>query len=84
MCVLKCIAIALWILACATNSLESSKILAVFPFAGPSQYICVQSYLKTLAARGHEITSVSAFPQKTPLKNFRDITLQIEQSHHDG
>ncbi|XP_011193322.2 UDP-glucosyltransferase 2 [Zeugodacus cucurbitae] len=83
MCRIKSIVISLWILACATKSLESAKILAVFPFTGPSQYICVQSYLRTLASRGHEITSVSAFPQKTPLKNFRDITLQIEQSHHD-
>uniref|UniRef100_A0A0A1X879 UDP-glucuronosyltransferase 2C1 n=1 Tax=Zeugodacus cucurbitae TaxID=28588 RepID=A0A0A1X879_ZEUCU len=83
MCRIKSIVISLWILACATKSLESAKILAVFPFTGPSQYICVQSYLRTLASRGHEITSVSAFPQKTPLQNFRDITLQIEQSHHD-
>ncbi|XP_054084659.1 UDP-glucosyltransferase 2-like [Zeugodacus cucurbitae] len=83
MLAMKYIAIALWILACFTNSLESAKILAIFPFRGPSQYICVQSYLRTLASRGHEITSVSAFPQKTPLKNFRDITLQIEQSNHD-
>ncbi|XP_049305186.1 UDP-glucosyltransferase 2 isoform X1 [Bactrocera dorsalis] len=80
---LKSIAAALWFLACVTNYVESAKILAVFPFPGPSQYICVQSYLKTLAARGHEVTSVSAFPQKTPLKNFRDITIHIDQSHHD-
>ncbi|XP_039971196.1 UDP-glucosyltransferase 2-like [Bactrocera tryoni] len=83
MCTLKYIVVALWILTNGTNSVESAKILAVFPFPGPSQYICVQSYLKTLAARGHEVTSVSAFPQKTPLKNFRDITIHIEQSHHD-
>ncbi|XP_014101208.3 UDP-glucosyltransferase 2 [Bactrocera oleae] len=80
---LKPIVVALWMLACATNYVESAKILAVFPFSGPSQYICVQSYLQTLAVRGHEITSVSAFPQKTLLKNFRDITIHIEQSHHD-
>ncbi|XP_050316496.1 UDP-glucosyltransferase 2-like isoform X3 [Bactrocera neohumeralis] len=80
---LKSIAAALWIYASVTNYVESAKILAVFPFPGPSQYICVQSYLKTLATRGHEITSVSAFPQKTPLKNFRDIKIHIEQSHYD-
>ncbi|XP_049305187.1 UDP-glycosyltransferase UGT5 isoform X2 [Bactrocera dorsalis] len=83
MCTLKCIVVALLILTSVTNSAESAKILAVFPFPGPSQYICVQSYLKTLAARGHEVTSVSAFPQKTPLKNFRDLTIHVDQAYHD-
>lgn len=63
---------------------ESAKVLAVFPFTGPSQYISVQPYLKTLVARGHEITSVSAFPQKNHIKNFRDITLSNQYMDHDG
>ncbi|XP_062122130.1 UDP-glucosyltransferase 2-like [Drosophila sulfurigaster albostrigata] len=55
--------------------LEGARILALFPFPGPSQYINVLPYLKTLSSRGHEITSVSAFPQKKPLNNFRDIAV---------
>ncbi|XP_020715668.1 UDP-glucuronosyltransferase 2C1 [Ceratitis capitata] len=74
---------ALLIFVSTLSSTESAKILAVFPFTGPSQYICVQLYLKTLAARGHEVTSVSAFPQKSAIKNFRDITIPIEQAEHD-
>ncbi|XP_049305189.1 UDP-glycosyltransferase UGT5 isoform X4 [Bactrocera dorsalis] len=74
---------ALAVLAFVPRLTESAKILAIFPFTGPSQYICVQLYLKSLAARGHEITSISAFPQKTPLKNFRDITLKDEYKDHD-
>ena len=54
---------------------ESAKILAVFPFPGPSQYILVQPYLKALAARGHELTVINAFPQKQPVKNYRDVTV---------
>ncbi|XP_067620064.1 UDP-glucosyltransferase 2-like isoform X2 [Eurosta solidaginis] len=57
-------------------SVQSAKILSIFPFPGPSQYICVQAYLKELAARGHEVTSVSAFPQKKPLPNFCDISME--------
>ncbi|XP_061392911.1 UDP-glycosyltransferase UGT5-like [Musca vetustissima] len=52
-----------------------AKILAIFPFPGPSQYILVQPYLKALAARGHEVTSVNAFPQKKAVANFRDISV---------
>ncbi|XP_039970262.1 UDP-glucosyltransferase 2-like isoform X2 [Bactrocera tryoni] len=77
------IILALAVYAFVPRFTESAKILAVFPFTGPSQYICVQLYLKSLAARGHEITSISAFPQKTPLKNFRDITLKDEYKDHD-
>ncbi|CAD6995922.1 unnamed protein product [Ceratitis capitata] len=55
---------------------DCAKILAIFPFPGPSQYICVQAYLKALAGRGHEVTVVSAYPQKKPLPNFRDISLE--------
>ncbi|XP_075145412.1 UDP-glucosyltransferase 2-like [Haematobia irritans] len=63
----------LLILLYKVNENESAKILAIFPFPGPSQYIVVQPYLKALAARGHELTVINAFPQKTPVKNYRDI-----------
>ncbi|CAD6995925.1 UDP-glucuronosyltransferase-like [Ceratitis capitata] len=71
--------LALACFAFMPSRVESAKILAVFPFRGPSQYILVQPYLKALAARGHELTVISAFPQKTPIKNFREITLKFEQ-----
>ncbi|XP_054744909.1 UDP-glycosyltransferase UGT5-like [Anastrepha obliqua] len=74
----KFVTLALAIFALAFDSLECAKILAVFPFMGPSEYLGVQPFLKALAARGHEITAVSAFPQKTSVKNFRDVTLKIE------
>ncbi|XP_036330023.1 UDP-glucosyltransferase 2-like isoform X1 [Rhagoletis pomonella] len=61
---------------CGVQRLHCAKILSIFPFPGPSQYICVQAYLKELAARGHEVTSISAFPQKKPLANFRDISME--------
>lgn len=62
--------------------LEGARILAIFPFPGPSQYINVVPYLKALAARGHHVTSVNAFPQKQPVKNFRDIAVvEVFQSY---
>ncbi|KAH8242954.1 hypothetical protein KR032_003264 [Drosophila birchii] len=64
--------------------LEAARILAIFPFPGPSQYINVVPYLKALASRGHEVTSINAFPQKKPVKNFRDIPiLEVFNNYND-
>ncbi|XP_059219532.1 UDP-glucosyltransferase 2-like [Stomoxys calcitrans] len=61
---------------------EGAKILAVFAFPGPSQYILVQPYLKQLASRGHEVTVVNAFPQKEKVKNFRDVpVLEVHDNY---
>ena len=57
------------------ENVNSAKILSVFGYPGPSQYIMASAFLKALAERGHEVTSVSTFPQKKPIKNFRDITV---------
>ncbi|XP_037817468.1 UDP-glucosyltransferase 2-like [Lucilia sericata] len=54
---------------------NGAKILSIFGYPGPSQYIMASALLKGLAERGHEITSISTFPQKTPVKNFRDIAV---------
>lgn len=64
--------------------LEAARILAVFPFPGPSQYINVVPYLKALASRGHEVTSINAFPQKKPVKNFRDIPILEVFENYNG
>ncbi|XP_075147152.1 UDP-glucosyltransferase 2-like [Haematobia irritans] len=69
--------VAVVTIACST---QGAKILSVFPFPGPSQYIFISPLLKALAERGHEVTSVSTFPQTKPLKNFRDVAV-MENSH---
>ena len=61
------------ILLISLNFSDAAKILAIFPFPGPSQYILVQPYLKNLAKRGHEVTVINAFPQKSAVNNYRDI-----------
>ncbi|XP_060649127.1 UDP-glycosyltransferase UGT5-like [Drosophila nasuta] len=72
------------IIVALPSLLEGARILAIFPFPGPSQYINVVPYLKTLASRGHEVTSVNAFPQKKPVKNFRDIAVpEVFQSYDE-
>ncbi|KAM7361151.1 UDP-glucosyltransferase 2-like [Cochliomyia hominivorax] len=56
-----------------------ANILGILGYPGKSQYIMTSALLKGLAKRGHQITSISTFPQKTPINNFRDITV-IENS----
>ncbi|TMW46153.1 hypothetical protein DOY81_008765 [Sarcophaga bullata] len=66
------------------ENVNSAKILSVFGFPGPSQYIMASALLKALAERGHEITSVSTFPQKKPLKNFRDLPVMENSKLFEG
>ena len=67
-----------------SHFVEPAKILAIFPFPGPSQYILVQPYLKALAARGHEVSVINRFPQKKVIPNFYDIPITVVTADHDG
>lgn len=68
----------------ASPIIDGAKILSIFPFPGPSQYIFASGLLKELARRGHEVTSISVFPQQKPLKNFRDIEIPENKGLFDG
>lgn len=52
---------------------EGARILAVFPLPSSSHYFFALPYLKSLAFLGHEITSVSPYPQREPFRNIHDI-----------
>jgi hypothetical protein len=60
------------------KSCESAKILALFPSPSRSQIVVMQALTKELAQRGHEVTMVSPFPMDKPLKNYRDVKVDIE------
>lgn len=52
---------------------DSAKILSIHPSPSRSHVIIMQSLLKGLAAKGHEVTLISSFPLSKPMKNYRDI-----------
>lgn len=52
---------------------EGARILAFFPIGGSSHYSVAEALLKELAARGHNVTSITSLPQKKPVPNFRDV-----------
>ena len=65
----------LGVLVALFSAAEAANILAIFPFPGRSQYIVVEPLLKALAARGHNLTVISGYPQKQAVPNFRDIAV---------
>lgn len=62
---------------------QSAKILGIFHFPSKSHHILGSALLKELAKRGHEVTMVSPYPLKTPLKNYRDIALPLHEDNKD-
>ncbi|KAJ6644050.1 UDP-glucosyltransferase 2, partial [Pseudolycoriella hygida] len=57
------------------GSADSYKILGIFHTFSKSHYIAGGALMKGLAAKGHNVTVISPFPQDKPMKNFRDVTI---------
>lgn len=55
---------------------EAARILGVFQFNGRSHFIMFEALLKGLAARGHQVYVLGHLPQKKPLMNYTDISVQ--------
>lgn len=68
----------LLVIICATS--YSSRILIYYPTIGISHVLPVQALAKSLAERNHEITFISPFPLSKPMKNYRDIKLEFNDS----
>lgn len=51
------------------------NILGVFPTMSKSHYITGGALLRGLAAAGHNVTAISAFPQKKAIPNYRDYPI---------
>ncbi|XP_026732558.1 UDP-glucuronosyltransferase 2B1-like isoform X1 [Trichoplusia ni] len=58
------------------NNVRAANILGLFPHVGKSHHTAFEPLLKMLAEKGHQVTVVSFFPQKTPVANYTDISLQ--------
>ncbi|XP_055609692.1 UDP-glucosyltransferase 2-like [Uranotaenia lowii] len=70
--------LGLLLLFFASNVVQSARILCVFPSPSKSHVLVGQSLLKGLAARGHEVTMVSAFKLSKPVKNYRDVIIPLD------
>ncbi|XP_047118122.1 UDP-glycosyltransferase UGT5-like [Schistocerca piceifrons] len=68
------LAVVLLALAVGVPS-EAANILAPVWFSGASHFAMFGRLFRELAARGHNVTVISQFPLKTPLKNYRDVSI---------
>ena len=64
------------VLATLTWQTDGAKILAVFPTPSYSHFQLGFRIAKELADRGHQVTAISAYPQKTPIKNYKDVSVE--------
>ncbi|EZA59837.1 2-hydroxyacylsphingosine 1-beta-galactosyltransferase [Ooceraea biroi] len=57
-----------WLPICAAY-----RFLGVFPIAFKSHFVILESVMKGLISKGHQVDIISPFPQKTPYPNYTDI-----------
>lgn len=67
---------------CIVSFAHASKILFLFPSPSKSHLIVVKGLSTTLAERGHDVTVVSPFPLEKPMKNYRDIMVEVPEDMH--
>lgn len=58
----------------------SANILVFAPMPFKSHFTGFRPLFKELASRGHNLTVVSTFPLKTPLTNYTDIPISINEN----
>jgi glucuronosyltransferase len=59
-----------------TWNVQCARILFVFPIPSYSHYQLGFRMAKELAERGHQVTSINPYPQKTPIKNYKDVSVE--------
>ncbi|XP_017768994.1 PREDICTED: UDP-glucuronosyltransferase 2B15-like isoform X2 [Nicrophorus vespilloides] len=59
---------------------ECYNVLGIFPHFGKSHFDIFAPVMKGLAEKGHDVTVLSYFPQKSPMKNYKDYTLKLNNS----
>ncbi|XP_049816659.1 UDP-glucosyltransferase 2-like [Schistocerca nitens] len=68
--------LALVLLLCPAGApVEGARMLVALPLRAVSHFWLLQPLLRALAARGHQLTVISHFPQQSPLPNYTDVSL---------
>ncbi|XP_058810722.1 UDP-glycosyltransferase UGT5-like [Phymastichus coffea] len=62
-------------LACLCQCIDGLRILGLFPLHGKSHFVMCERLMKGLAEKGHQIDVYSHFPQKKPVPNYNDFSL---------
>lgn len=67
---------ALFLAVLCVLCVDCYKILGVFHPAAKSHYIVGNALMKGLAEAGHQVTILTAFKEKNPIKNYEEIFLE--------
>lgn len=66
-------------------NVDGYKVLAVLPFGASSHFAIGHAIVKSLHGAGHDITTISPYPQKNPIQNYTDIsTVEIADKTKEG
>lgn len=78
--------VAFLLICICAHYTNCAKILTIFPFPARSHYILGNALAKGLAERGHDVTILSVYADKTPPTNgtFKQIILKEILEEHQG
>lgn len=62
-------------LAAFFGRLDGYKVLGILPFGSASHFKIGHSIVDALREAGNEVTVISPYPLKKPVKNYRDISI---------
>ena len=62
--------------------INGANILAIFQHPGFSHFKVFHPIMRGLAAKGHQVTVASYFPDKHPLENYKDLAMNISEFGH--
>ncbi|KAG8268478.1 UDP-glucuronosyltransferase 1-1 [Homalodisca vitripennis] len=63
-----------------TAAARSANILAIVPTLSSSHFVVFEVLIKDLLKRGHTVTTVTTFPQKTSIANLTDIDVSSDRT----
>lgn len=66
------------------DSTESLKVLGLFPYPGVSHFYFFHPIMRGLAEKGHDVTVVSHFPDKSAPPNYIDVPLPKTNTFANG
>lgn len=66
---------AILLVLTAVSLVDGYKVLLLLPFPGPSHFLMFKVFIKELIARGHEVTSISAFAFDEKLSNYTEVLI---------
>lgn len=78
------ISLALITILIVNGTVNSYKILAMFPTITRSQLVYAQPLLIALAEKGHQVTVVSPYRLGKDVINYRDVVIPIEMEEHSS